>query len=242
MDLPALLLHKITTLQNVELIGWCPKGKFTLPPKCLLRMVLLLDIERWERLQRKAWPPSMLYLSCAHLRVLPATFQKIVESAIPSSALQDMRDQDLAALKHIPHVYLGLQSFSTFRLTNGSWRSLHLHGPAGFSIDFSCADAFVKYTRRFHFEGISMTAEGMQGVLQEASMRQDVALHQCVHTLTCEGLPTEITMTSLSNVKLCRAPEYEKLSMIDVQHDKVMHLHGYWPDRAAYPELYKQEQ
>ena len=173
---------------------------------------------------------------------LTSNFSENVESAIPSSALQDMRDQDLAALKHIPHVYLGLQSFSTFRLTNGSWRSLHLHGPAGFSIDFSCADAFFKYTRRFHFEGISMTAEGMQGVLQEASMRQDVALHQCVHTLTCEGLPTEITMTSLSNVKLCRAPEYEKLSMIDVQHDKVMHLHGYWPDRAAYPELYKQEQ
>ena len=242
MDLPDLFLQDITTLQSVELVGWYPKGKLTLPPGCLLRMVLLLDTARWERLQRKASLTSMLYLSCMDMLAFPAGLWAMSGLQYLALHCKDMQDQDLAALKHIPHVYLGFESFSTFRLTSGSWQSLHLHGPAGFSIHFSNADTFVRYTKRFHYEGISMTAEGMQGVLQEACRRQDVAYYQCVHRLTCEGLRTEITMTSLSNVKLCRAPGHEKISMLDVQHDNLLHLHDYWPNRAAYPELYKQGQ
>ena len=247
MDLPDLFLHNVATLQSVDLIGWYPKKNLTLPPGCLLRMVLLLDTARWDRWQRKAWPTSMLYLSCMDSRPLPTCLQPMSSLQYLALHCRDMQNQDLAALQHIPHVYLGLESFSTFQLTirSGSWQSFQLHGAAGFSIEFSDADSFVRDTRRFHFEGNDLTAEGLLGVLQEACIRQNVTLHHCVHRLTRDGHPSGGKIASLSNVKMCRTRGHDKVDHLSAreiygQHDKLLHLHGYWPDRAAYPELYRQ--
>ncbi|CAL5218832.1 g563 [Coccomyxa viridis] len=68
------------------------------------------------------------------------------------ATLKSMENQDLAALKRIPHVCLEFTEFSTLLLTSGSWQSLQIKGKAGFSVSFSSVSAFVGGTKRFLFE------------------------------------------------------------------------------------------
>ena len=72
-DLPDLFLHDVATLKSVEVRGWYPRGRFTLPPGCLLRlMVVLRTHAQWVRWQRKGCPTSMLHLVQKNLQAWPA--------------------------------------------------------------------------------------------------------------------------------------------------------------------------
>ena len=149
-----------------------------------------------------------------------------------------MQDQDLAALQHVSFVILGFEEFSTLRLTSGSWRSLHIAGYAGFSVSFSNVDAFVRDTQRFPFECTSQEARGMSMELRAACMRQGVACHECEHPCWHWRAPAGSKFATLSNLKLCRAPERVTTHG---DHEPFKHIDPssrVFPHRATYPELY----
>ena len=242
MGLPDLLLHDISTLQRVELIGWYPKERFMLPPGCLLRMVLNLTAAEWEDLQGKACSTSMLYLSGLDVQAWPAGIQSMSKLQFLALHSSSMKDQDLAMLRHIPYVYLDLKFYSTFTLSSGSWQSLQICGALGFKIDFSDADSFVRDSGQFYFEGSSFFnkyTEGTFKVLSEACTRQGVAYHQCVYEKARE-YASDMGIASFSSVELCKTLEHDTSGIH--RHERLLHLHGYWPDRGTYPELYKLDQ
>ena len=244
MELPDLLLHDISTLQSVEFLGWYPQEKFTLPPGCLLRMVLFLEDTQWEELQRKACCASMLYLSCLDAQACqwPAGIHSMSNLQFLALHCARMEHEDLAMLQHIPHVYLDVKWYSSFTLSSGSWQSLQIYGTFGFKVEFSDADFFVRESGQFYFECsklYSQCTEETFGVLHAACSRQGLACYHCVHAKAAE-YAGDMEIASLSNVKLCKTLENETSGIH--HHEKLLHLHGYWPDRGAYPELYRQDQ
>ena len=229
--LPDIFLHDVTTLKNVELLGWYTMEKCTLPPGCLLRLVLVLDDPlNWHQWQLNGCPTSMLYLACMQLEAWPAGLQEMSGLQYLELLCGAMQDQDLAALQHIPHVSLGVEEFSTFLLTSGSWQSLQIWGNAGYFVDFSNVDAVVRGTERFSFGCSSQEATGMYRDLRAACTRQGVACHVCEH-------PDGIGVARLSNVKLCRAPA-TRSGAADGGHEHLVCMKELWPSRAAYPQLY----
>lgn len=225
-DLPDLLLCEVATLKSVELLGWYPKGDFTLPEGCLLRWLVVLDTIEWEEWQQKECPASMLLLMCMDLQEWPTGIQETSGLQFLDLYCTDLEDQDLAALQHISHVKLAFQEFSTFLLTGGSWQSLQISGEAGFTVNFFTPDAFVRGTERFLFKSPSEQAGDLFDVLRAACMRQGVACHEFEHA---PGYPDGIKYARLSNVKLCRGPD---------NRDSLLELDEYWPSRANFPELY----
>ena len=231
MALPDLFLHDVPTLKSVELLGWYPNRKFTLPQGCLLRLAVILDTRaQWDRWQTKRCPMSMLHLKRMKMRSWPAGLQSMSGLRYLYLHCTRMRDQDLAALQNIPHVSLEFHKFSTFLWTRGSWQSLEIWGrDRGFSIRFSNIDAFVRGTELFSFVCSSQKAGEMYSDVRAACMRQGVACHECEHT---EGYPKKVKVARLRNTKLCRVPD------IFSSHDGLIHMDEMWPSRAAYPELY----
>ena len=182
---------------------------------------------------------SMLYLSCM-VNAWPAGIQDMSDLQFLALHCISIQDQDLAVLQHIPHVYLDLRWHSRFLLTSGSWQSLQIRGMFGFQVTFSDADHFVRETKQFYFESRDLYSTDVYEVLRAACTRQGVACHQCEHTRAVE-YSGDKKFISLSNVKLCKTHE-DGTSGTHHDHKKLLHLHGYWPDRGAYPELYRQDQ
>ena len=200
MKLPDLLLHEVTTLRSLELMGWYPKGKFTLPPGCVLRLLAVLDTPaQWEQLQAKACPMSMLYLRCVKLKAWPKGVPRMSGLQFLKLHCTRMQDQDLAALQHIPHLCLGFTKFSTFRVTSGSWQSFQISREGGFGISFSNVDEFVRGTGRFSFECTGKGTTEMYRVLHAACMRQGLGYYECEHHKKRQGHPDSIIVASLNN-------------------------------------------
>ena len=240
-DLPDIFLHEVSSLKSVEVIGWYPQGDFTLPSGCLLRFMAVLETHtQWLQWQRKGCPISMLSLYCYHmqLQAWPTGISDMSDLrylelyCIPTM----LHDQDLAALQHIPHVCLVLTAFSTLRLTSGSWQSLQIRGIAGFRVNFSNIDAFVRGTKRFLFDCLSQEAGEMYRVLRAACARQRVACHECEHWTEYSD---DFTFAYLSNMKLCREPQQINIRGGMPDHKELIQTdkHG-WPSKAAFPELY----
>lgn len=232
-NLPDVSLRGVATLKRVTVLGWHPKNKFTLPPGCLLGLAVVLETQaQWEEWQRKGCPTTLLYLMCMKLRAWPAGIADVSGLQYLELHSTRMKDQDLAALQHIPRVFVYVKKSSSFLLTTGSWQRLEVSGRHGFSLKISNVDAFVRGTKQFQFVNLSHQASGMYGNLRAACMRQGVACHECEHPPRCPGDLDSITVVRLSNVKVCRAPEREF-----VGHD---HLTPIWKGRlwASYPELY----
>ena len=189
MHLPDLLLRDLDTLKSVELLGWYPKGRITLPPGCLLRWLVILKTRaQWEEWQRNPCPTSMLSLICMDLQEWPTGIHEMSGLRYLDLYCTKLDNQDLAALQHIPHVKLGFEEFSTFLLTSRSWQSLEIWGNDGFSVEFHSPDAFVRGTKRFLFECPSQQAGEMFSVLHAACLREDVACHKCEHTRGYPGI------------------------------------------------------
>ena len=75
--LPDLFLHDVTTLKTVELVGWYPEEHFSLPPGCMLHVVVIMDSQaQWHQWQEKGLT-SMLYLDCTELQAWPTGIQEI---------------------------------------------------------------------------------------------------------------------------------------------------------------------
>ena len=171
----------------------------------------------------------MLHLTCMKLRAWPAGVGEMSGLQYLNLYSKSMQNQDLAALQHIPHVILTVRMHSTFLMTSGSWQSLEISGwRAGFSVNFSYADAFVKDTKRFLFVSRSQEAQSMYAHLRAACARQWVACHECEHLNK---------VARLGNVRLCQYPDplggaHE--SLISIDEDCI------WPDWRVYPELYTQ--
>lgn len=179
MHLPNLLLHDVATLRSVELLGWYPEGRMTLPPGCLLRWLVTLETRaQWDEWQRKLCPTTILLLICMDLQEWPTGIHKMSGLQFLDLYCTKLANQDLAALQHIPHVKLGFQEYSTFLLTSGSWQSLDISGDAGFNVKFENLDAFVRATERFLFRCPSQQAREMFSVLHAACMRQGSGLSQ----------------------------------------------------------------
>lgn len=235
-SLPDITLHEISSLKSVDIFGWYPEGKLTLPTGCLLHLMMVLERHtQWCLWQRKGSPPSMLHLDCHTLQAWPAGVPDMLDLRYLELHCEKLQDQDLAALQHIPHVCLVFRAFSTLLLSSGSWQTLQIHGILGFSIDFFNVDAFVRGTERFLFKCPSEEAEEMYRDLRAACVRQRLACHECEHT---EFLFPDLRVASLSNVKLCRAPQ--QLDYDHGNHEDFIctDKHG-WPSRDAFPELYR---
>ena len=232
-SLPDLYLHDVTTLTSLDLIGWYPWDRFTLPPGCLLRLRVVLDsCAEWHHRQRRGCPISMLSLVCMKLQAWPTGIQEMSGLRSLNLHCTRMQDQDLAALQQIPHVALRFKEFSTLQLSIGSWQSLQIRGEGGFNVSFFNADIFVRGTDRFLFVCPSQKAGDMCRVLRAACARQGVTCHECEHLQVQKGHPDSVSIARISNVKLCKQPgpmEYEQLIPLDG------HM---WPHRDLYPELY----
>ena len=236
--LPDVFLHDVTTLKTVEFVGWYPEKEFTLPPGCMLHLVVIMESQaQWHGWQEKG-STSMLYLVSMKLETWPAGIQDLSGLRYLELYCKSLQDQDLADLQHIPYVSLVLEEFSTFLVTNGSWQSLKISGYAGFNVRVSNVDAFVRDTQRFLFESTSQEAAGMYKELRAACMRQGVACHECDHVHWYEKAPAGTRNATLSNLKLCRASErvttygsHESFICIDPSS-------RVFPHRATYPELY----
>ncbi len=176
----------------------------------------------------------MLHLASMELQAWPAGLQEMPDLQFLELRCMKMQDQDLASLQHIPFISLEFFGFSTLLLTSGSWQSFQIWGNAGFNVSFSNPDAFVRDTRRFLFDCARQQVGEMYGVLRAACTRQGVACYECEHRQ-----PYLRNMATLSNVKLCKAPErvttysyHEELIERDGNYG------GYWPSSSKYPELY----
>ena len=232
-NLPAVSLRGVATLKRVEVRGWYPKDAVTLPSGCLLGLAVVLETQaQWEAWQRKGCQTTLLFLTCMKLRAWPAGISNMSGLQYLELHSTRMRDQDLAALQHIPRVFVYMKEFSSFLLTTGTWQRLEITGRAGFSLTISNVDAFVRGTKQFQFVNISHQAGEMYKDLRAACMRQGVACHECEHPPRQEGDRDSITMVRLSNVKVCRAPERDFIG-----HDSLTPIiNGHrW---AAYPEMY----
>lgn len=234
-DLPDVVLHEVATLKSLEVRGLYPKGKLSFPPGCLLRLSVVLERRsQWIQWQKKGCPTSMLHLVCNKLRAWPAGLQEMSGLQYLELHCKKLQDQDLAALKRIPHVSLDFTEFSTLLLTSGSWQSLQIKGKAGFNVNFSSVSAFVGGTQRFLFQCTGYEGGEMYKLLREACLRQGVPCHECEHIHTFPGSPRFAT---LSNMQLCKAPK--RLIYLNT-HERLIHSDGgYWPSKAAYPELYR---
>ena len=232
-SLPDLYLHDVTTLTNVDFLGWYPWDRFTLPPGCLLRLRMVLDSPAdWHQWQRRGCSTSMLFLVCTKLRAWPTGIQEMSGLRFLNLHCMRMQDQDLAALQQIPHITLQFTEFSTLQLSGGSWQSLQIQGEGGFQVSFSSADQFVRGTTRFLFVCPSREAGELCRVLRAACTRQGVTCHECEHLQGQRGHPDGVSVARISNVKLC-----EKAAA--VEHEQLIPLDGHmWPHRDHYPELY----
>ena len=170
----------------------------------------------------------MLSLVCMKLGAWPAGIQEMSGLQYLDLACKRLQDGDLAALQHIPHVSLCLYEFSSFLLTSGAWESLKISGWAGFSINFSNVDAFVKGTKSFLFVCSSQEAKEMYRQLRAACMRQWVACHEREH------MHGDSQIARLSNVRPCWGSD----NAVDY-HEPLICTSGFWPDDTVYPELYR---
>ena len=139
-NLPDVSLRGVATLKRVTVLGWHPKNKFTLPPGCLLGLAVVLETQaQWEEWQRKGCPTTLLYLMCMKLRAWPAGIADVSGLQYLELHSTRMKDQDLAALQHIPRVFVYVKKSSSFLLTTGSWQRLEVSGRHGFTPeDFQC--------------------------------------------------------------------------------------------------------
>ena len=228
MRLPDLCFHHVATLKSVELLGWYPKGKFTLHLGCLLRLGVALQTHtQWKQCQAKCQPLSMLCLKCVKLRAWPAGIGETSGLQYLALECRKMQDQDLAALQHIPCVFLAFEKYSSLLLARGSWQRLALCGCAGFTMSFARVDEFVRGTKRFLFDSTVQEAGEMFGVLRAACMRQGSAYYMCEPTDEYAENPKRALF---SNVQLCRAPQddtaYDKYHQV---HEKFIRMDGFWP-------------
>ena len=244
LELPDLLLREVATLKSVELVGWYPKQRFTLPPGCVLRLAAALGTSaEWEELQAKGCPPSMLRLVCPELQAWPRGVPFMSGLQYLEPYCRSVQDQDLAALQRIPHLYLGFAEYSTFRMTSGSWRSFQIRAEGGLSIKFSSVDAFVRGTERFVLEcSGGRQAEGLYGLLRAACKRQGVACHECRHLVRRGGDPDKY-LVSINNKEECTAAKTRSGIVLGGGriHELIMRRDELWPSRVAYPELYSCE-
>ena len=168
-------------------------------------------------------PLSMLYLVCVKLQAWPPGISEMSDLQYFKFTCDILQDQDLAALQHIPHVSLHLKKFSALMLTSGAWQSLEVSGNAGFSINFSDADAFVQGTKQFYFDCNTPEANGMYELPRAACIRQGVACLAWGRGRFC-------------NVRLCGEHRAAKGSH---NHERPMRIDdSIWPSRVVYPELY----
>ena len=235
LELPELHLHDVTSLKRLDLVGWVPWESFTLPPGCMLRFLANWKTQdQWQRWQSKGHPTDMLYLVCRELQAWPTGIQDMSGLQFLKLQCRKLQGQDLAALKHIPHVSLRFSEFTTLSLSSGCWQSLQIWGSAGFSVSFSNVDKFVRDTERFLLCCSSREVGGMYGVMRAACARQGVACHECRHVRSTAVAPHKKSITCLNNVKLCEARgSFSK-------HEGLMETDDdYWPSRAVYPELYR---
>ena len=239
-SLPDLILHDVASLKSVDLVGWYPKEEFTLPQGCLLRLQFSVETgddweacAGWKLWQSNGCTKSMLHLEFQHtLQAWPTGVEGLSGLRFLELHFPELKDQDLAALQHIPHVCLEATHYSTFLLTSGSWQSLQIRGEAGFDVDFFSAEAFVKDTERFLFDCTIEEATEMYEELRAACMSQGVACHECEHDEHDRN-----TVAYLSNISFCIK------GGVGDSHERLIHeaWGDIWPDRAAFPELYSCE-
>ena len=214
MRLPNLLLQDVASLKSLELTGFYPTEEFTLPAGCVLRLsVIVEECHQWRQVQSLGCHISMLYLVDFELQAWPAGLEEM--SALQNLELYctSMQEQDLAALQHIPHVFLQFLEYSTLLLTDvtssGSLQSLKVSGKVGFNVRFSDIDAFVKGTQ-FIFKSAGQEAESMYRALRAACTRQGVGCYECEHTERDEDefyMEEGVRVARLSNMKVCKAPK-----------------------------------
>ena len=209
-DLPDLILHELSSLKIVQLRGWCPRNRFTIPSRCVVRLFMAAETpDEWLQWQRRGCPTSMLCLTYMGLQTWHAGIGQVSGLQYLDLHMQSMQEQDLGAFDQIPHVRLTVKRYSTFLLTRGSWRSLHIVASDEIYIKFSDTKAFVRGTERFLLdqEGNSEKARSLFCLLGRTCRRQGVACQKCEHTHKRFGKP-DLERASLSSVELRKIPEY----------------------------------
>ena len=153
-------LHSMPRLKHVRLVD-CFMLEVSLPAECLL----FLDHKRSEF----EWHEALERL-CSHMTVLRlATWDRNWPSGIHGVSnlsylelrVEELRHQDLADLRHIPHVRVvshnntraaGLPCGQTeLQLASGSWQCLEVYFFGELDLTIRDVDSFVRDTRSFTF-------------------------------------------------------------------------------------------
>jgi len=237
--LPRMTLHAVTSLKHVQLIGWWPQHRASLPRDCLLQLAMdCSDVSEWDDWQELQCPTSMLFLDCQKMQTWPTEIEYVSGLQWLEFNCKRLLQQDLAVLQCIPHVRVGLKRYSTLLLTDGTWQSIEIKGEKGFEITFSDVDSFVKGTEKFLFICPSKQSARMYNHMHAACRRQGVACHVCEHAEERNTDDNLISVARLSNTKLCKGLA-QGLRWWWNRHETLMDMEmGYWPKRSVYPELY----
>lgn len=103
--LPSMTLHAVTSLKHVELIGWWPEHRASLPQECLLRLAMnCSDVSEWDDWQELQCPISMLFLDCQKMQAWPTEIEYVSGLQWLELHCKRLLQQDLAVLQCIPHV------------------------------------------------------------------------------------------------------------------------------------------
>ncbi len=235
--LPSMTLHAVTSLKHVELIGWWPQHRASLPQNCLLRLVMKCsDVSKWDDWQELQCPISMLFLDCQKMQTWPTEIEYVSGLQWLELKCKRLLQQDLAVLQCIPHVRVRVTRYSTLLVTSGTWQSIEIRGEKGFDITFSDVDSFVKGTEKFLFICLSKQSARMYNQLHAACRRQGVACHACEHADEKNTHKNLISVARLSNMKVCKGSA-QGLRWWD-RHEKLMDTMDFWPKQSVYPELY----
>ena len=190
--LPSMHLQHMPRLKHVKLVDSLLVYALSLPADCSL----FLDVEQSDFVElREPWERFCNYTTVLRYGTydmkLPLGIQGFSKLNFFEYCMERLLHQDLADLKHIPHVKVvswdrdnaeGHRK-AKLRLTSGSWQSLEVLFWGGLSLSIEDVDSFVKDTGSFTFS--SENTHGASTLLyeeiQKACSRHGKACHLSTH-------------------------------------------------------------
>ena len=236
---PSIHLHSMPRLKHVKVEDYLDVGALSLPAACSL----FLDVSRSECLR---WHEHQEMFQ-SHTTVLrhalgdetawPSGIQDFVNLKYLELCVRELYCQDLACLRHIPHLRIVsddeegsecLLGAAELQLTSGSCQSLEVLFFGELALTINDVDSFVRDTRSFTFSAehkLEYTHWLFEKILS-ACQRHGKACHYLAHKAELEG--EEITYVTLSTSKEVA----ENFSIIyDDNHEEGPAI-GLWGERT----------
>ena len=192
MELPGMQLHSMPSLKRVRLDNCFSRHELALPAEASLFLdSLRICYLRWQEL---CWGKfqhhtTILRLDFTKDEQWPLRIQEFSNLQYLELNTEQVCDEDLADLRHVPHVRIIMEYWGNLRLTAGSWKTLELLAFGKLYVSINDMDSFVRDTRDFTFMSQSLHEPwDMQLIqVQDTCLRQGRACHVRRHYDKCRG-------------------------------------------------------